>query len=33
MNLAHTSVIVSGLFPDHQPGTTGSDPGSCSRIV
>ncbi|GEC07945.1 hypothetical protein SSP24_56000 [Streptomyces spinoverrucosus] len=33
MNLAHISVIVSGLLPDHQPGTSGSDPGACRRIV
>ncbi|GAA3465994.1 hypothetical protein GCM10018965_005460 [Nonomuraea roseola] len=33
MNLAHISVIVSGLLPDHQPDTIGSDPGAFRRIV
>jgi hypothetical protein len=33
MNLAHISVIASGLLPDHQPGTIGGNPGAFGRIV
>ncbi|GHH42927.1 hypothetical protein GCM10018773_28090 [Streptomyces candidus] len=33
VNLAYLSVIVSGLPPDHRPGTNGSDPGVLTRIV
>ncbi len=33
MNVAHLSVIVSGLVPDHQPGTSESAPGAFGRMV